>query len=219
MENHYLRSAVIRSPFYHIVLLCLLLFGFTVIGPDQSSLHAQGVELDDFSVFQHGEDIYLSWVIAKGNTCNGISIERSSDNIAFEEINYIPGICGNAAYPQPYSFVDAHPLKNQVNFYRLELGLQGYSETRSVEYLYVENDGFQIRPNPAVDRVLLMFENTNRREHSVQIYSLRGELILEQTTNNSVFDLEISDIPAGVYPIRITNKYNGGATSQRLIIR
>lgn len=180
---------------------------------------SQGVELDDFSVFQHEDEIYLSWVIARGSTCNGISIERSSDNVHFEEVGYIVGVCGNPSSPQPYSHVDANPVQNQVNYYRLELGLQGYSETRSIEYLYVENNGFQIRPNPAVDRVHLVFQNANNREHTVSIYSLRGEVILEQSTNGSFFDLNLSGIPAGVYPVRITNNYNESAVTQRLVIQ
>ena len=198
--------------FFFIVLVSLLTFSGT-------TLKAQIFELDDFSVFQYEEDIYLSWVVSKGNTCNGILIERSSDNVQFEEINYISGVCGNPSYPQPFSFVDAHPLKNQFNYYRLKFGLQGYSETRSFEYLYLEDDDFQIRPNPAVDRVLLMFENTNIREHVVQIYSLRGKLILEHITNNSIFGMGLKGVPAGVYIVRITNKSNSRSYSQRLVIK
>lgn len=183
------------------------------------SATAQGVELDDFSVFQYEEEVYLSWIIARGNTCNGISIERSADNVHFEEINYIPGVCGSATSPQPYSFSDKHPLKNQVNYYRLELGLQGYSETRSIEYLYVEKNGFQIRPNPAVDQVRLVFQNSNGREHVMSIYSPRGEQILEQSTNDSFFNLDLSGIPAGIYPVQIINQHNKSAVTQRLVIQ
>lgn len=190
----------------------LILFVFS------PSAAAQGVELDDFSVFQYEEEVYLSWIIARGNTCNGISIERSADNIHFEEINYIPGVCGSATSPQPYSFSDKHPLKNQVNYYRLELGLQGYSETRQIEFLYVDDNGFEVRPNPASDQTQILFNNPKGQLYELEIYSLAGALMDSRSSNGTRISLNVSDFQSGIYLLKLINPNNDQTFAGRLVV-
>lgn len=200
------RAAFIAFPLF---LLALLSPGF---------LQAQSVELDNFSVFQHNDEVYLSWTISKGNSCNGIQIERSTDNQTFEIIGYIPGICGSPNFSQPFSHIDEKPQENQVNYYRLELGLQGYSETRQIEFLSVDDDGFQIRPNPAVDQARIVFENNRGELHELEIYSLSGRLVERISGNDNYFELPVDQYPAGLYLLRLTNTQNNKIWSQRMVV-
>ncbi len=182
------------------------------------SAFAQDVELDDFSVFQHDDEIYLSWVISRGSNCNGISIERSSDNIDFQEIGYISGVCGNPNFAQPFSFIDAHPLENQVNYYRLELGLQGYSDTSSIEFTAVGENGFQIRPNPATDQTRIVFQNKRSEVYDVEIISISGAVIQRISSKANSVPIDVSGYPSGLYFIRLTNTVNQQSSTERLVI-
>lgn len=182
------------------------------------SVTAQHTILDDFSVFQFDDEVYLSWVIGRGNTCNGITIERSTDGQFFEEIGHIAGICGSPDFAQPYSHSDQHPAKNQVNYYRLELGLQGYSEVRSVEFIHVGNDGFQVRPNPAVDDVRILFNNRLGHQHQLEIFSISGALLEQHQSNSNLFELNVSNLNGGLYLLRLTNTQNQRVHSGRLIV-
>ncbi|TVR38290.1 MAG: T9SS C-terminal target domain-containing protein [Cryomorphaceae bacterium] len=179
---------------------------------------AQHPILDDFSVFQHHDQVYLSWVISRGNTCNGITIERSTDGAGFSEIGYIAGICGSPDFAQPFSFIDTNPAKNQINYYRLELGLQGYTEVRSVEFIHAPDDGFILRPNPASYMVQMLFRNPRSQEHVVELYNLSGALVLQHNTLDQQVELDISRVPAGVYLLRLTSTSGQHSSTRRLVI-
>jgi hypothetical protein len=198
-----------------IVFSLLVVVAMNIVA---NSASAQHTILDDFSVFQFEDEVYLSWVIGRGNTCNGITIERSTDGQFFEEIGHIPGICGSPDFAQPYSHSDKHPAKNQVNYYRLELGLQGYSEVRSVEFVYVGNEGFQIRPNPAVDQFRILFNNRLGHQHQLEIFSVSGALVEQHQSDSNQFELNVSNMNGGLYLLRLTNTQNQRVHSGRLIV-
>ena len=183
-----------------------------------SRAQAQHPILDDFSVFQHQDQVYLSWVISRGNTCNGITIERSTDGANFFEIGYIAGICGSPDFAQPYSYIDERPAPNQINYYRLELGLQGYTEVRSVEFIHAPDDGFILRPNPASHMVQLLFRNPRSQEHILELYNLSGALVLQHNTLDQQAELDISGVPAGVYLLRLTHTAGQQSSARRLVI-
>lgn len=195
-----------------------LVFFVGLLLAETGTLKAQHPILDDFSVFQHQDQVYLSWVISRGNTCNGITIERSTDGISFSEIGYIAGICGSPDFAQPYSYVDERPAPNQINYYRLELGLQGYTEVRSVEFIHAPDDGFILRPNPASHMVELLFRNPRSQEHIIELYNLSGALVLQHNTLDQQAELDISGVPAGVYLLRLTNTAGQQSSSRRLVI-
>lgn len=194
------------------ILAIFCSFGFTF---------AQGVSLDDFSVIQHQQEVFLKWIIARGYTCNGIRIERSADNIYFEEIGYIPGICGSANFAQPFSFVDDHPQFNQTNYYRLELGLQGYSATRQITLHDFSSETLQISPNPVQSTVLFRFNNSQSRPHTLEIISINGAVMHQYQTTDSHLELELSHLPAGMYFARLTrhDAVEVVATSRLVIAR
>ncbi len=79
----------------------------------------------NFSLFENNGKVYLNWSIVSGSTCNGIQIYRSTDSVMFTQVGNIPGICGSSSSAISYNFIDDNPVKNKVNYYRLELGNNG----------------------------------------------------------------------------------------------
>ncbi|HAW51895.1 MAG TPA: hypothetical protein DCX54_06130, partial [Flavobacteriales bacterium] len=99
------------------------------------SAFPQQTILDRFQANTVDSQVYLSWTIKKGSTCNGIKITRSADSLNFVEIGRIDGVCGDASSAVNYSFIDATPLLNRKNFYRLDLGDVGPSEIISIDVI------------------------------------------------------------------------------------
>lgn len=179
-----------------LILFCLVLQPFTANAQD-------GIVHLPFSAMEVGGRVFLDWTMNLGQTCNGIDITRSTDNLNFTPIGNIPGICGSPFDTVRYSFIDESPVLNQINYYRLQLGNLGPSKTLSVEIIDLEGTGFQVRPNPIVDEGRIYFDNDRSEEYLLTLISTHGLTLRQLTTRNDFFDLNTSDLPAGVYIFRI----------------
>jgi hypothetical protein len=174
--------------------------------------------LGGFSVFEYQGEVYLSWTIVRGNTCNGIQIERSSNNQFFDVIGDIPGICGSADFDQSYDWIDRSPLSNSTNYYRLELGFNGHSESISVEVISLPEGGYQVRPNPMTNNGLIYFRNSSGRPHQLEIFELSGRPVGQYTTNGNNFQIEASALSNGLYLFTIRNRENNSAISGKFSV-
>lgn len=190
-------------------------FALGYFGQVQAQFHPM---LDDFSVFEFEGDVYLSWTISRGSTCNGIDIERSDNNIAFSIIGNIPGVCGSADFAQSYNWIDRSPLLNATNYYRLELGLNGHSESVSVEVINISNGNYQVRPNPMQHHGRIYYLNSGKREHTLQVYELSGRPVLQMTSLDNFFEPEVSGLSTGLYLFTITAKDGSTAISGKFSV-
>lgn len=150
-----------------LFLLFLFFIGF--------SLHGISQEHEILSYYFgliNDEQIILKWGIIGGNTCNGIKIHHSIDDINYQKIGEIPGICGSQTTELPYTFIDDSPISGQKNYYKLELGLQGFSTPLVITFYNTVQEGYLLFPNPGIDNfqiiitgngdpVELQFRNTN----------------------------------------------------------
>lgn len=173
-----------------LILLILSSFQYTV---------AQTSILSFFSGSEINGTVYLSWQIVAGSTCNGIQIYRSTDNVSFVEIGDIPGICGDLTSPQDYDFTDFSPIKNSINYYRLELGNNGFSQVLSIEVIDIAKNGFQVRPNPANGPSKILFENYNSELHNLTIYNTLSELVFSTSGKEDFFEFDASTFHSGTY--------------------
>jgi len=174
--------------------------------------------LDDFSAFEYQGEVYLSWTIVRGNTCNGIQIERSSNNQFFDVVGDIPGICGSAEFDQTYNWIDRSPISNATNYYRLELGLTGHSESVSVEVISLPDGGYQVRPNPMVNNGLIYFRNSSGKEHLLEIYDMSGRPVGQYSTFSNHFQIEAGALSQGLYVFLIRNSDNNSAISGKFSV-
>lgn len=154
--------------------------------------------LDYYEANQNQNSILLKWAISKGSTCNGINITRSSDSLYFETIGRIEGVCGSPDFQQPYSFVDESPLKNQMNYYKLELGINEFSEIISLYYLEKNEVGYQIIPQPMHNQGRIYFDNSDRQRWDLSVFNMNGQLIYQSSTKENYFDIETSRFSSGM---------------------
>ncbi|OFY51052.1 MAG: hypothetical protein A2W85_05455 [Bacteroidetes bacterium GWF2_41_31] len=175
--------------------------------------------LDSFTLNKNDGKIYLNWVIRSGSTCDGTKILRSTDQVHFEEIGEILGICGSASFPVGYEFVDENPVKNQRNYYLLELGRSGTSEIASIEILDLHDKGYQIRPNPANTQTTIYFDNDKQEKHLLVLYHLDGVLVHTSVTFGSFVDIYTANLPVGLYFFTISGIENSTIVKGKVVIR
>ncbi len=149
------------------------------------------------------DEIRLNWVITGGNTCSGIRIQRSDDGQFFETIGEIDGVCGSPDVDVPYVFMDTNPLPNQRNYYRLELGTQGYSSPVSIQYVPLNNKGFALTYDVISRTATIHFNNEDQDKVSYDLISTSGRLVYESTTNRSWITVNLSPYAPQIYLLRI----------------
>lgn len=185
-----------------LVLIPLLSFLSLFTFAQQESM------LTHFTTDELSGDVILSWQIKAGRTCNGIVIYRSTNGSNFKEVGEIVGVCGSSLEPVNYTFVDENPEANIVNYYRLDLGGYGNSETVERKIVDFTDLNYSLQPNPVVGQSQLFFDNSQSREHTLTIYDLTGKVLDNQITSSNSFKVNSSNINKGICFFTITSEGN-----------
>ena len=147
--------------------------------------------------------IILKWGITGGNTCNGILINHSVDDINYEQVGEIPGICGSQIAEVPYTFIHDSPVSGQNNYYKLELGLQGSSTPLIITFYNTSENGYLLFPNPGVE-VLQIVVTGNGEPTELLFRDVSGKIIGSINANSGeVISVPTTEWASGVYFISI----------------
>ncbi len=186
--------------FWNILAVCVvsIVFQVTTFAQNQSIL-------GKFSALESGGKIYLSWLVLAGNSCNDVEIHRTTDTLHFERIATNPGVCGSLSQALSYDFTDEHPVQNATNYYRLNLGVYGYSAVVAVDVIRIDPSGYQLRPNPMQQEGLIYFDNDNQELLQVTILSVSGQVTETFTTQTDRIHVDSSSLPGGLYSFTISN--------------
>lgn len=159
------------------------------------------------NAFNEGDKNFISITIEKGNTCQGIYIERSMDSVTFNEIGRIAGICGSADFDQNYQFTDNFPIPDKVIHYRVRFGSNGpVSRVVSIMYVAIKSDGYKLTPNPVTDNATLYFDNPDNYTYKFEVYDANGKAAL--TMNGIKADKVVFSAAAlqpGTYSFRLSS--------------
>lgn len=166
--------------------------------------HIQHPILDEAAIRTDYKEVFLSWTISGGNTCNGIEIYRRGDTTAtWNLIGEIVGICGNSETAEPYDFTDPTPLANAINYYRIDFGSQG-SQLMEIQFTDLSEHPVLVIPNPVISTSQIVFQQPIGETYSLQVYDLNGRLVHENNTvTNGNASVLASDFKKGMYLFRI----------------
>ena len=175
--------------------------------------------LDDFALDFNQGKVLLAWTIKSGSVCNGIQIYRSStvDSVNFELIEDIQGVCGDLSSPVAYTFTDEDPMPNQVNYYKLLLGGQEFSEVLGIEVLLIPSNSYLLKPHPVISSSSLYFYNSNNNDVELKVFDDFGSVIYKNQTNSNRFILDSSMISSGLYYFTLENKSNKSIINGRAL--
>jgi hypothetical protein len=189
---------IVRNRFFIAVLSILAILN--------NSNAQETIILDGFVGVPQNGQIQLRWVISAGQTCNGTFIERSSDNLHWDNIGDIPGVCGSSSTPVPYNFIDSSPVGNSINFYRLELGGQGYSPVVSVPFYDFTSTGYVLMPNPVSETAMLYFGTSETEAFDISVFDLSGKLVQKISGVGGNSKLDVSLLMPALYFFVIERK-------------
>jgi hypothetical protein len=174
--------------------------------------------LSRFYSIKQDHAIELGWTIKAGSTCDGIQIYRSHDNVIFDQIGVIAGICGSEFESQHYDFTDVDPLLNGLNYYRLELGGFGFTDTLEVECVDLGNAGYQVRPHPASGNTRILFANPQNESHTLEVFHPGGGQVFSMQTKEDRFAFDARRLAPGFYLFAIHDPAMRLVTSGPLLV-
>ncbi len=177
-----------------LISLCLFFTGITCSFAQNEDLLLQ------FSAVQVGNKVQLNFTIKAGNTCNGIVIYSSTDSTNLTEIGDIQGICGSSDRNESYTYIHHSPAKNTTNFYRLQLGVLGYTYITRLFFIQPEGNSALLFPHPLTGESVIRFLNASNEAVKLTIYDIDGKVIYESNTiHGNSFGLSKEDFGPGLY--------------------
>lgn len=184
-----------------------------------ASLSAQIIpRLDKFEIQDKEGIVFLNWVFSSGSVCLGIQIERSEDSINFYEIGNIAGFCGSLTKPMSFSYQDESPIYNRKIFYRLTYPDLGHSEIIGITVNKVTRNDYEANPTPSFGLTKLNYFNPKGERHILKVCNLSGLEVMQLETNENFFEIDASELDAGLYQFRISNESQTSTVSGRLLI-
>ncbi|MFZ4546626.1 MAG: T9SS type A sorting domain-containing protein [Bacteroidales bacterium] len=174
--------------------------------------------LDGFVGVPQSQQIQLRWVISAGQTCNGIFIERSTDTLHWQNIGDIPGVCGSSSTPVPYNFIDTSPMHNSMNYYRLELGGQGYSPVINVPFYDFSSKGYVLIPNPVHEIAMLYFGTSTTETFDIAFFDASGKLVQKLSGVGGNCKVDASQLKPAIYFFVIERKGKSNVLG-KLVVR
>lgn len=199
--------------FFRIVFITLATF---ITSSSFAQLHPI---LDEFTITEGDNRVYISCIVSAGKTCKGINVLRSEDSLNFSSIARIDGTCGSVSSSVRYNFVDENPIKNKRSFYILQLGVAEKTNVLSIYITDTKQEKFIINPNPASGRVQILFENKHKTTTHFYLLNYEGKKILSATTIDNVLELDIPYLQSGIYPFVIYNEWDNHKSFGKLVIQ
>jgi len=169
----------------------------------------------------NASSINLSWQTAQELNSSGFEIQRQIGNGGWQVIAFIPSqtVNGNSNSLLTYSYIDKNSA-NGVTQYRLRtVDLDGSSKFSEIRSVRGEGQAGQIilYPNPSSDgKVKVVFEDMSGTR-DVSLTDMSGRVIKQWasvTTNN----IEINNIPAGYYSLRVINRETGEQSVEKMVV-
>jgi hypothetical protein len=194
----------------------LCFWGMLWLFPFSAMAQRDILNLDEFSVFKSGNQVFVRFAISAGNTCEGIQIWRATGKNPFEIVHQIPGVCGSDSVSILYVEEDKSPVFNQDVMYKLQFGNLGFSET--VKRFLVNTKGIGQLSIQKESEILLYFENPNLSEMAIRIYEPGGKFLEERFTRGESFTIPIQKFPRGLVFFILSELQNGNSTLGKWLI-
>lgn len=162
------------------------------------------------------ETMLVSWTLKAGVTCIDLSLEHADESLAFREIYFIPGFCGDDLSETTYVYEQTNAIHHR-NYYRVKYGFDGYSDTLEVNAPLLGSKGIVLGPQPASGFVTVNFSNPVFDSFTLNISNLSGSVLLEKSgIISNKFDINTSGFPSGMYILRLTSNYK--SWTQKIVV-
>lgn len=183
---------------------------------------SQSTRVIRFDVIPTDEDkkALIRWTMDAGSTCLDFVVERSADNLNFQEVYFYPGVCGDEEEEVSYSWIDPSPIQFTTSYYRLKLDQIEFSLVSEL-ILSSRLGGKEILsyPNPSNGAFTIEFLNPKRQAFTISVFSPHGIKIFEEKETSGNFrDFNLPELERGVYYINV-NFEDASSFATKLIMR
>lgn len=188
---------------------------FSLLNAENANLtfkyaYSQRIPLIDSLIISISEDCGETWerIYANGPDQNGIFETSEPTNASFVP-NSEEDWCG-LGYGAPCPVIDITPwigkanLQLQFETYNLygnNLYIKDIVISGNVGYQQNTNQNILISPNPAKD--FLRIETNNKTQSMLKLLDVNGRVLLQQEFSDGRIELNVKDIPTGVYTVSI----------------
>jgi hypothetical protein len=179
------------------------------------------IKLTYFNAARSGQNVNLTWQTSIEENNKGFYVERMLSNGGWEQVTFVASKApnGNSNSPLSYVLTDFNNSKG-ISQYRLRQadidGKQVYSMIRSVRGEGQKSNTI-IYPNPSGDgKVNIVFEGVNSTR-DVSLMDVSGKTLKQWkgVTNNNI---QIDNLNAGFYTVRIVNVETGEQVVEKFIV-
>ena len=163
------------------------------------------INLLSFDATLQTNEVLLKWIAENPDRFNRFEIERSIDGIKFDKIGIL-AVQNNSSY----NFSDKNLPNNKVVYYRLKMvdnnGVFSYSTVVTIK-LQVRFSNALVYPNPTIGELNIKLYEPLYTSSTLQVLDVTGRMIKQQSVsaNNVNIQLDVNDLSAGRYFIKITN--------------
>lgn len=159
------------------------------------------LDLLEWNVVKQNRTALCTWVVADDRDVDYYFVERSGDGLHFTTTGMLASRKQNGN--TSYQYTDLTPL-NGRNYYRLKAtgnGLSNYSVVRTV--YFDDSKNWLLYPNPAQDIINLKNQAGVSTAVLLRIADATGKTVLQRNTSNTIIQLDIRTLPAGLYYLEI----------------
>ncbi len=181
------------------------------------------VTLTAFTALQQEKSVLLQWQTSQEQNSSYFSLERSGNGAEWSSLATV-NAAGNSTTPRFYRYTDTRPLQG-MNYYRLKQvdmdGKYAYSPVQEVNFT-AGQPVLQLLQNP-VSNGLLQFTVTTgagaNNNYKVQLYDIRGRLVIKQDAYTGVNTIYVQPLPAGVYLLELVQDGKAIGARQKIIVQ
>lgn len=157
------------------------------------------VEWVSFTAQKEEAIITLEWETAAEINNAGFEVQHSKEGSNWETLDFVP-----AKGAGHYHYHDHYPQQG-INYYRLlQLDFDGRSSTSETEVIYYEIKDITVGlyPNPASNILKIAYPSQSSNV-SAFIFNAQGEKIMDITIQSIRQDINIEQLPTGVYWLKV----------------
>ena len=154
--------------------------------------------------------------IISSDVITKVELQKSSNGINFTTTGEMTLLnAGNQTLN--YNFNDAVPF-TPVTYYRAKIYYAGSEEfTNTVKIQSAQTKGISVSPNPADKEVKIAFTNTEHTALKIRILNAEGKQVKEVATVNDFINIDLRDLPVGMYMAQIIQQGQVSTSSKFLV--
>lgn len=172
------------------------------------------VSWQSFTAYRVSQAVLLNWVTASEINNNYFEVERlygyatlTTNN--WQSIGTVKGN-GNTNTTSKYSFTDKQLTSENSAYYRVkQVDFDNKISFSKTVYIapakQTENQSFLVKPNPSEGKFTVVYNTSNTAGFTISVYNILGVELWHQFTNNIETNIDLSNLPKGLYTVIIND--------------